>query len=348
MKLNTSTWKKVRFGDLIPEGNIYKAKAYSKDELEIAKYPNEDTIPYVTRTEPNNSVEAFIEENNLDGIEFGNALVVGDTTATVSYQRDPFVAGDHIVVIRAPWLNEFTGLFFETLLNKERFRYSYGRAFIKDLIKDTILFIPCDKKGQPDFLEMERIIKEMHYKPLTTKNIKTKNKSIDFNNWKCFKVRRIFKKIDVKKHSSIPDTVGMIPFVSSTGLNNGVSSYVNEKSIDGNCITVSTNGGCFDSFYHQERIAISTDVDVLYSKYLNPKIALFICTILKQEKYKWSYGRKPKNNKVYITDIYLPAKKDNKGVFIIDSKNEFSDDGYIPDWDYMEKYISNLPYGDVL
>ena len=47
MNLNTSTWKKVRFGDLIPEGNIYKAKAYSKDELEIAKYPNEDTIPYV-------------------------------------------------------------------------------------------------------------------------------------------------------------------------------------------------------------------------------------------------------------------------------------------------------------
>lgn len=348
MKLNTSTWKKIRFGDLISDDNIYKAKAYSKDELEFSKYPTDNTIPYVTRTEPNNSVEAFAVGNNLDGIEFGNALVVGDTTATVSYQRDPFVAGDHIVVIRASWMNEFTGLFFETLLNKERFRYSYGRAFIKDLIKDTILFIPCDENEQPDFLEMERIIKQMRYKPLTTKNIKTKNKTIDFNDWKCFKIGRIFKKIDVKKYSSIPDTDGITPFVSATGLNNGVSSYVNEKSIDGNCITVSTNGGCFDSFYHQERIAISTDVDVLYSQYLNPKVAIFICTILKQEKYKWSYGRKPKNNKVYTTYIYLPAKKDNKGLFIIDAKKEFSDDGYIPDWDFMENYISNLHYGDVL
>lgn len=48
-----------------------------------------------------------------------------------------------------------------------------------------------------------------------------------------------------------------------------------------------------------------------------------------KEKYKWSYGRKPKNNKVYDTIIKLP----------VDEKGE-------PDWVFMENYIKSLPYGD--
>lgn len=107
MSLNMLGWKKVRFGDLLSEKEIYKAKAYNKEDLLIAKYPDDNTISYVTRTEPNNSVECFVYDNNLENIEKGNALVIGDTTATVSYQKYPFVAGDHIVVIRPKWLNEY-------------------------------------------------------------------------------------------------------------------------------------------------------------------------------------------------------------------------------------------------
>ena len=346
MNLNMANWRKIRFGDLFSEKDIYKAKAYSKEDLIIAKYPDKNTISYVTRTEANNSVEAFVYDNNLEKIEKGNALVVGDTTATVSYQKYPFVAGDHIVVIRPKWLNEYTGIFFETILNKEKFRYSYGRAFIKKLIQNTILNIPCKTDGTPDFEEMERIIKTLHYKPIKTSNIQKNNISLNIDDWEYFEVGKIFKKIEVSKHSSIPETIGDVAFVSSTGLNNGISNYVNEKSIDGNCITVSTNGGCFDSFYHSNRIAISTDVEVLYNKILNPKIAMFICTVLKAEKYKWSYGRKPKNNKVFKTKIKLPVMHDKNGNKIIDEKKEYSISGFIPDFKFMEKYIETLHYGD--
>lgn len=345
MSLNTENWKKVRFGSLFKDAEIYKAKAYSKEELEIQKYPTKDSISYVTRTEPNNSVEAFVINNGLEHIEDGNALVIGDTTATVSYQKYPFVAGDHIVVIRPQWLNELNGLFFETILNKERFRYSYGRAFIKDLIKDTILYIPY-KNDKPDFEAMEQIITNLHHKPITTKN-KNNSMKIEFENWRKFKVGNLFEKRNVSKHSSIPDTDGNIPFISSTGLNNGVTAYVNEDVLLGNCITVSTNGGCFDCFYHNEPIAISTDVEILYSDFLNKEIAIFICTVLQQEKYKWSYGRKPKNNKVFETEILLPVQHiDNK--IVLDKDKKYSEEGYIPDFEYMEKYIKSLPYGDKL
>ena len=82
MNLNLKSWKKFRFGDLID--SIYKAKSYSKDELDLCDSFEKNIIPYVTRTELNNSVEGFAKNEELDYIEQGNALIVGDTTATIS------------------------------------------------------------------------------------------------------------------------------------------------------------------------------------------------------------------------------------------------------------------------
>ena len=160
MNLQISEWKEFEFGRLIKE--IYKAKAYNKDELDYSETYRDGDIAYVTRTEPNNSVECFVNEHDLDNVEEGNAIVIGDTTATITYQRDRFVAGDHIVVIRADWLNIYTGLFFVTLLRQERFRYCYGRAFIKEIILNTKLKLPVDDKGNPDYKKMENIISIYH------------------------------------------------------------------------------------------------------------------------------------------------------------------------------------------
>ena len=124
MKNNGPTFKIIRFGELIKPENIYKSNAYTKEELELREYNEENTIPFVSRTELNNCVDGFAVNNGLEKIEEGNAIVVGDTTATVAYQKEQFITGDHIVVIRADWLNEYTGLYIVTLLNKEKFRYT--------------------------------------------------------------------------------------------------------------------------------------------------------------------------------------------------------------------------------
>ena len=31
---------------------------------------------------------------------------------------------------------------------------------------------------------------------------------------------------------------------------------------------------------------------------------------------------------------------------VIDEAHEFSDEGYIPDWEWMENYMKSLPYSD--
>lgn len=141
---------------------IYKAKSYSKIDLEFQRQYDSDCLPFVSRTEENNSVDGWVHFlGDPSEIEEGNALVIGDTTATISYQEKPFVTGDHIVVIRAPWLNKYTGLFIKAVLEKERYRYSYGRAFKMDLVKNTKISLPVNDSEEPDWESITKYMKSL-------------------------------------------------------------------------------------------------------------------------------------------------------------------------------------------
>ncbi len=145
---------------------------------------------------------------------------------------------------------------------------------------------------------------------------------INTSAWKEFCVGDLFPFQKVNKFSKKPASEGSIEFVTSSSYNNGVSYYCDEDTIAGNCITVSTNGKCFDCFYHKNDLAVSTDVEVLYSPFLNEYNGLFICSVLQQEQKKYDFKDKPKNGKVFDTLIRLPAAMDGR-----------------PDWDYMESYM---------
>jgi hypothetical protein len=45
--------------------------------------------------------------------------------------------------------------------------------------------------------------------------------------------------------------------------------------------------------------------------------------------------------------IKLPVKRNADGI-VFDETHEFSDDGYIPDWEWMDSYMRSLPYSDRL
>ena len=164
-KFDICDWKEFRLGDLF--SSVYKAKSYAKQNMTICNAGENNAIAFITRTEENNACDCYIYNYNLENIEEGNALVIGDTTATVSYQANRFLCGDHIVVCRAEWLNKYTALFIKTVLAKERYRYCYGRAFKKDLILSTVVNLPAtmtiDGKYVPDYDYMEGYIKSLPY-----------------------------------------------------------------------------------------------------------------------------------------------------------------------------------------
>lgn len=176
--VNLDTWKQFRLGNLIEEP--YKAHAYTKEDLDRVTDDTSETIPYITRTAENNGCEFRTSVEGLDYIEEGNAISIGDTTATFFYQSERFIAGDHMVIIRADWLNKWTALFILSVLEKERYKYSYGRAFVKEKIENTILILPvlsnsdgtpqidetCEYSSEgfiPDWSFMEEYIKSLPY-----------------------------------------------------------------------------------------------------------------------------------------------------------------------------------------
>lgn len=342
--------KEFRFGDLISD--IHKAKAINKDDLFPVENGSEFAIRYITRTGENNGCELLADIREVDAsiVETGKAITVGDTTATCFYQDEQFITGDHMVVVRADgWLNKYTAIYIVALLTNEQYKYSYGRAFLMDRIKETILKLPADSDGNPDWQFMESYIKSLHHKPLTTKNRSGMAPDLDLHSWKRFYLGRIFDIRKGKRLTSAEQEEGENIYIGAIDSNNGVANYIAQAPIHaGNTISLSYNGSVGEAFYQPEPYWATDDVNALYSKYdgFNVYIGLFLAATIRQEKYRFSYGRKWTLDNMKATDICLPIQYGSDGFPVIDETHKYSDAGFIPDWQFMEDYIKALPYGD--
>lgn len=333
MKLDIESWIEFRLGDLFAE--MYKAEAHVKGDLECFNAPTEKTIRFISRTEMNNGCDCYVLNNEITGIEEGNAIAIGDTTATCFYQSDRFVCGDHMVICRADWLNLYTALFLISILKQEKYKYSYGRAFKMDLISNTIIKLPSTPDNEPDWNYMEQYIKSIKHKRLSTANQgRYSSLILGVENWVEFCVGDLFEVKKGKRLTSDDQTDGDTPYIGAIDSNNGVANYIGQGAIhDGNTISLSYNGSVGEAFYQPKPFWATDDVNVLYFRKengvaFNKYIALFICAVLRQEKYRYSYGRKWVLESMKSTIIKLPEKSGK------------------PDWCYMENYMKSLPYGD--
>ena len=333
MKIDPSRWKEFRFGSLVD--TIYKAVPYDSEMLEYQTYWTMGSVPYVTRTESDNSVKAMVLADDAVNLEEGNAITIGDTTSTIAYQPHPFITGEHIIVIRAKWLNSSTGLFITALLRRERYRYSYGRAYKMNLIRDTKLRLPVTHNGSPDWQWMEDYIASLHSKPLITKNI-SQTQAFNSNEWKWFKLQNLFSRFEVGKgHDTILDDGDECFYLGAKKSDNGImrTCAMNEDLVqEGNCIVFICNGAGSVGYanYMDKPFIGTTDLVMGYADWLNPRTGLFVATVLCKERFKYSFGRKWKTH-LRETEIKLPSTADGN-----------------PDWQWMDNYIKALPYGDRL
>lgn len=333
MNLNVESWKEFRLGDLFSE--MYKAEAHVKGELECYDVPSDNTIRFISRTEMNNGCDCYVLNNDLSGIEEGNAIAIGDTTATCFYQGEDFVCGDHMVICRADWINLHTALFIISILKQEKYKYSYGRAFKMELISNTMLKLPATTDNTPDWNYMEQYIKSLNHKPLATANQGGYGShTLGVETWKDFCLGDYFDIKKGKRLTSDDQTEGITPYIGAIDSNNGIANYIGQDAIhDGNTISLSYNGSVGEAFYQPKPFWATDDVNVLYFREengvaFNKHIALFVCAVLRQEKYRYSYGRKWVLESMKSTIIKLPEKSGK------------------PDWLYMENYMKSLPYGD--
>lgn len=154
-------------------------------------------------------------------------------------------------------------------------------------------------------------------------------------------IRDIFEVYNGKfiTQEEIEENPGDFIAVQSGEENNGVLGKINKQyCIDNNytytfekCLTVARSGSAGYISYQNFGCVVGDSAKILLLKnklHRNVYVYLFLKTVLMENKYKYTYGRKVTTEKYLDEIIMLPIKN-----------NE-------PDWTTIEAFMKALPYGD--
>lgn len=348
--LDTTSWRGFKIDSLF---NRFERGKANQTKLE----DGDDTFYVGAKRDDNGVMLRCAYDKTL--ISDGNCIVFicngQGSVGFANYMDRDFVASTDLVLGYADWLNTDVGMFLATVFSLERPKYSFGRKWGR-FLKDTVVQLPVesDVSGEPiidpdspyssegylpDWRFMEDFIKSLNHKPLTTENLVPSSRAADLklDSWAWFSLGGPNGLFDIKKGKRLTaadQTEGTTPYIGAIESNNGVSNRIGQSAIhQGNTISLSYNGSVGEAFYQPDPYWSTDDVNALYlrSEYgeLTPAIGLFISTILRQEKYRFSYGRKWTLDNMNATSIRLPVTSDGN-----------------PDWQFMEDYMRSLPYGD--
>ena len=322
-KLDTSSWKIFKLEELF---DISGTKTTPLDDL---KEFGSGKYPYVTTQSTNNGVAGFFNYYT----EKGNVLVIDSAVAGFcSYQEENFSASDHVEKLVPKFkLNRYIGLFLASVINSNRYRFSYGRKANQKQIKNLEIKLPVTMENKVDLNYIENFMKGLWGGSLKTSVPYSK---ITFNTleWKTFMFSDLFK-IERGKITQLNELEnGKCPIVSAYGEKQGIQFFGNVEPKYENCITASMNGSGTGYFsYHEDKFEANSDCGVLLPKFkLNKYIGLFLVTIANMSAYRYTYGRKLTIDRLENETIKLPSSEES------------------PDWDYMENFIKNLQYSDLI
>lgn len=372
MKLEIPQWQEFEVRAIF---EIRNGRGITSEEVE----ENPGTLNAVQSGEENNGVLGRINEQYCREMGYiytrKKCLTVARTGSAgfVSFQANGCVVGDSakLLLLKKADTTAEIYLFLQTILSQNRFKYSYGRKVTeKKYMQDVIdLPIQLDINGQPvvddaasyhpsgyvpDWTFMEDFIRSLHYRRITTENTGTP-RQLGTSSWQFFFLKDLCS-IDMGNKmdfSAMPTDNPKVNFVGRSAENNGVMGQVDlvagVSPYPAAALTVALGGSLGSTFLQDEPFYTSQNVSVLqFSNVVSTYARLFIASMIQFEsRFKYfPFGREL--NK-YIRTIFgfdLPSKRDEHGEPVIDPTKQYHEDGYVPDWQFMEDYIKSLPYGD--
>lgn len=160
---------------------------------------------------------------------------------------------------------------------------------------------------------------EMDYIKNKTKILLNNSNIVNIPNYKSYLLTDVF---NIEKNTEkillkdIINNKGEIPYISSSGINQGIVGYVSRKTHNGNCITIAKNGSVGSCFYQPDDFTNSNDVCVIRLKEeygtMTESFGIFISSILKKLKNEYSYSRKLSNSRLCKVVINLPVDENDK------------------------------------
>ncbi|UMQ43213.1 restriction endonuclease subunit S [Chryseobacterium sp. Y16C] len=336
---------------MVPLNKIFDIQYGHSLELNKLEECNpSEGIAFVSRKSGENGIAAYVKQiPEIQPAPAGEltCALSGNGVLSTFIQNREFYTGYHVARLKPKYnMDQSVLLYYCLCITKNRYKYSWGRQANRTL-KSLLV---------PDLTEVPTWVTNYHNESFDSNSqpiIKNVDLQLKPENWKSFRYDEIFeickgfynKKPPVSEKS--PDT---IPFIGATEKSNGITSHIkisdvaiynkigkitdvdfSGKIFEGNCITISNNGSVGEAFFQEKRFTCSHDVNPIYLKdksiTLNKYIAMFLCTLIRREKYRWGYGRKWRPIRMPNSIIKLPINKDGN-----------------PDWLFMENYIKSLNF----
>lgn len=302
--------------------DIAYGNKFDLNKMEL-RSKSEGGINFVNRSSRNCGVSATVApvadvppyDAGLITVSLGGSFLLSSFV-----QLERFYTGQNVAVLSPKGAMTFAEKLYVCLaIRHNRFRYSaFGREANR-----TLRTLPI-----PDRSEFPAWLENCDVSQLQTEYVRPHNAetiAINPKAWKWFTLSDIFDIRKGKRLTKAEMIPGSTPFISAIDSNNGLRQHVNVPPMHpANVITVNYNGnGVAEAFYQPEPFFASDDVNVLYPKFeMDSAIALFVCTIIRREKYRFNYGRKWNLERMKESKIRLPNSADGS-----------------PDWAWMRRFI---------
>jgi len=208
-----------------------------------------------------------------------------------------------------------------------------------NVVKRETVLLPVNNRGHMDWGFMANYTKQLY----NAKKIAYQNYHEDITKglsyvevlpleekiWKEFFITELFLKPQRGKRLTKSNQVdGKTPYVSSSGINNGVNNFVSNKENVrrfSNCLTIANSGSVGASFYQPLDFVASDHVTHLKNEKMNKYIYLFIATMTNRLAEKYNFNREINDKRISREKIILPLNEHGK-----------------PDYEYMEQYVKNI------
>lgn len=294
-------------------------------------------IHFIGRSGENNGVTANVAP--LKGIA-PNApgsitVALGGSLLSAFVQSHPFYTAQNVAVLTPRddvTLSFEEKVFLCVCIRHNRFRYSaFGREANRTL-RDILVPAPEDF---PAWVKTQSIELEDIASPATQHG----PVALTPETWRPFRLDELFAVKKGRRFIRREREHGTTPFIGAAKKLNGIVGYVDSAPMfRAGSITIPYNGegGTGFALYQPEAFCASDDVQVLEplpilaASKIDQAALMFVCVVLRRERYRYSFGRKWHLQRMKESTIRLPVT--NTGA---------------PDWAAMSRFVQSLPFSAV-
>lgn len=284
----------------------------------------DEGVAFVARSHRNNGITGWIEP--ITGVE---PAAPGCLSVSLRSRNHPlasfvqpreFYTAYHVAVLtpKKP-MSLAQKLWYCECIEANRFRFNFGRQANR-----TLASLPIPAKAPAWIAGVE------YDRPSTT--ARRVVGALHAERWPEYILADLFELRPGRfvKRRDLPK--GNTPFVTASDVNNGITEWVDMPAdYPGGQITVANNGSVGAAFYQPRPFTASRDVTILEPKMpMSPAAALFVCTVIRLEAFRFNYARKWNTGRMRRSTIRLPTK------------------AAAPDLAKMEKYMHNIRLGELI